>query len=147
MNTTQNSQMNSDKYDKLASNPSKSKDEAAVPDVKRDQLRQRVEARVQELETSLSSLKSQQGNDERCRALELQLSLARDCMVGGWDKVGEVESKKLSDWLENSGSLIEKTVPAGATVPGQVVNAIEEGRTTVESSRPATSKPYKMPQA
>lgn len=114
----------------------------------REQLRSRVETRVKELEASLSSLKSQQGNDERSRALQTDLQLAKDCMAGGWEKVGEVEAAKLTQWLDTTQTLIGGAgVPRGATVPGQVVNAMEDGRTTVESSVSATDKPYKMPQA
>jgi hypothetical protein len=140
MNTTPNTQKTSDKLP-LDTKP------MGEASSNRDQLRRRVEARVQDLEASLSSLKSQEGNVERCRALETDLRLAQDCMAGGWDKVGEIEAAKLTQWLDSTQSMTDGSVPKGATVPGQVENAIEDGRTTVESSPPANSKPHKMAQA
>jgi hypothetical protein len=146
MNTTSNTQTTSDR---ASANTAKTKDTTAETGTRRAELRRRVEARVCELEEALTSLKSQEGNVERCRALETDLQLAKDCMMGGWEKVGEVEAAKLTQWLETTQTMTGTTagVPKGATVPGQVVNATEDGRTTVESSPPATSKPYKMPQA
>jgi len=145
MNTTPNTQTT---QDNTPANSAKAQDTAADQTHPRDQLRRRVEARVGELEASLSTLKSQQGNAERVSALETELQLAKDNTTGGWDKVGEVEAAKLSQWLEGTQSMTETGgVPKGATVPGQVANAIEEGRTTVESSYSATSKPGHMPKA
>jgi len=144
MNTTPNSQTN---QVKASVTPPKVPEITLDMTPKREQLRHRVEARIKDLEGSLGSLKSQPGNAERCRGLETELQLAKDCTAGGWDKVGEVEAAKLAQWLEGTQSVAEKVVPSGATVPGQVENAMEDGRTTVESSRPATDKPRKMPQA
>lgn len=144
MNTTTNPQTT---WTETQGNTGSAKENPPAQAPKRDQLRRRVEERVRDLEATLSSLKGDPGNDERCRTLQTELQLATDCLSGGWDKVSEVEAAKLNQWLEGNQFLSGKSVPDGSTVPGQVENAMEDGRTTVESSRPATSNPGRMPQA
>lgn len=75
---------------------------------KKDQLRRRVEARKEELEQALACLKGKDANHERCNALSTELAYAESEMSGGWDRVGEIEARKLSQWLDATEYLTEK---------------------------------------
>lgn len=71
------------------------------------QLRERIEARRQELADALSQLEALEGTAPKEMVLAIQTSLqALEVHVGGgWDHVGEVEAQQLAQWLDSTQHL------------------------------------------
>jgi hypothetical protein len=71
----------------------------------KEQLHLRVLARIQELRKALAEAGGHNSTSERGRALILALNTAQSAMSGGWERVGEAESAKLSKWLGTTEDL------------------------------------------
>jgi hypothetical protein len=80
--------------------------DVAPPFDSRDQLRRRVENRVNALEAALAQLDGKDGNQDRIQGLVTELQLVQDLTYGGWDHVGEMEALQLSQWITNTEPLI-----------------------------------------
>lgn len=96
------------------------KDDAAPPVVpsmgNKEQLHQRVEDRLSELQIALDQLDAPMAQGERGRALAEAIATARSSMSGGWDRVGEVEAAHLANWLSTTEGL-RVTSPGMPIVP------------------------------
>jgi hypothetical protein len=73
------------------------------------ELRQRVEARCQELQAELEAAADKGHPPERVEALNTELRIVEDALSGGWDAVGEVTSQQLARWLEATRQLVQET--------------------------------------
>ena len=82
----------------------------------KQQLHQRVDERLAELQVALDHLDPAMAQGERGRALAEAIATARNSMGGGWDRVGEVEAAHLAHWLSTTEDL-RVTSPGLPTVP------------------------------
>src|SRR5687767_11556943 len=73
----------------------------------KNELRQRVEQRCQELQAELEAAADKGHPPERVEALITELRIADDALTGGWDAVGEVTSQQLARWLEATRHLVQ----------------------------------------
>ncbi len=96
-----------------SSAPPQPSPEVASPLPHREQLRERVDVRVQELVRALDACEDPLGKGERARAISSALETARVAMSGGWDNVGENEASQLSQWLHTTADF-RLTTPASS---------------------------------
>lgn len=82
----------------------------------KEQLHQRVEERLSDLQVALDRLDAPMAQGERGRALAEAIATARSSMSGGWDHVGEVEAAHLAHWLGATEGL-RVTSPGMPIVP------------------------------
>ncbi|MBL9007023.1 MAG: hypothetical protein JNJ46_22390 [Myxococcales bacterium] len=82
----------------------------------KEQLHQRVKARLSDLQIALDQLDAPLSQGERGRALVEAMATAKSSMSGGWDRVGEVEAAHLAHWLKTTEDL-RVTSPGIPTVP------------------------------
>jgi len=73
----------------------------------KEQLRQRVEARMAEMAAALPGLRGgDAAHQRRARDIEAAMQAAQGSTSGGWDRVGEMEAAQLSHWLETTTDLL-----------------------------------------
>lgn len=82
--------------------PAQPAPEVTSPPLHREQLHERVEARVAELIRALDGCDDPLAKGERARAISSALETARVAMGGGWENVGENEAALLSQWLQTT---------------------------------------------
>lgn len=92
-------------------------DPPVVPSMgNKEQLHQRVEERLSDLQVALDQLDAPMAQGERGRALSEAIAIAKSSMSGGWDRVGEVEAAHLANWLSTTEGL-RVTSPGMPIVP------------------------------
>jgi hypothetical protein len=72
----------------------------------KNELRQKVEERCEELQAELETASEKGHPQERVEALVTELRIVEDALTGGWDAVGEVTSQQLARWLEATRHLV-----------------------------------------
>jgi hypothetical protein len=91
---------------------------AATLQAHREQLHERVDARILDLVRALDGCDDPLAKGERARAISSAIETARVAMSGGWENVGENEAAMLSQWLQTTADLRVTTAqPATAPQP------------------------------
>jgi hypothetical protein len=68
----------------------------------KNQLRRRVEVRLDEMDAAVARLGGDATHQDRVRTIEAALQAGRGSVSGGWGLVGQMEAAQLAHWLETT---------------------------------------------